>query len=459
MRLLRRLFAPLVGGTDRRVIVLALARMVGALGNSFLIVVLPLYIASGDVDLVGIVGSDLGVGSLAFALTEPVLIGLVLSLFGFVNSLAQPFAGRLSDRVARRKLFILVGIGVLGSASGAYAFVESYWVVLGLRALQGLGIGIAVPATVALVNEYSTGGDRGGSFGVFNTFRLLGFGFGPLLAGAIVQFGPYALPGGGTLSGFDAAFAVAFLGAASSFALVSVFVADADVEGADAPDRTGAAGDEADADAETDDDGLPISVTGEKQLLDPILVLGLATVFLAITIALFATLQAQINARLGQGSFLFSAQFGAVVIANVTFQIPVGRLSDTYGRKPFLVGGFLLLIPSVFAQGVVTSPALMLVARLLQGVSVAAVFAPSLALAGDLAGEGRSGSTLSVLTMGFGIGVAIGPLASGYLVGFGFVWPFAVGAVLAVLGLVLVVTQVEDTVSARMPGGKPAPQD
>lgn len=464
MGLLRRLFAPLVGDTDRRVIVLALARMVGALGNSFLIVVLPLYIASGEVDLAGIVGRDVGAGSLAFALTEPVLIGLVLSLFGFVNSLMQPFAGRVSDRVARRKLFILVGIGVLGSASGAYAFVESYWVVLALRALQGLGIGIAVPATVALVNEYSTGRDRGGSFGVFNTFRLLGFGFGPLVAGAVVEFGPYPLPGGGTLSGFDAAFAVAFLGAASSFALVSVFVADADVEGADAPTGERAGDDDADAgvgdDADdADDGGLPVSVTGEDRLLDPVLVLGLATVFLAVTIALFATLQTQINARLGQGSFLFSAQFGAVVIANVTFQIPVGRLSDTYGRKPFLVGGFILLIPAVFAQGVVTSPALMLLARLLQGVSVAAVFAPSLALAGDLAGEGRSGSTLSVLTMGFGIGVAIGPLASGYLVGFGFVWPFAVGAVLAVLGLLLVVTQVEDTVSRGSPGAKPAPQD
>jgi len=51
------------------------------------------------------------------------------------------------------------------------------------------------------------------------------------------------------------------------------------------------------------------------------------------------------------------------------------------------------------------------------------VFAPSLALAGDLAREGESGTTLSVLTMGFGFGVAVGPLASGWLVGFGFVVP------------------------------------
>jgi len=77
------------------------------------------------------------------------------------------------------------------------------------------------------------------------------------------------------------------------------------------------------------------------------------------------------------------------------------------------------------------------------------VFAPSLALAGDLAREGESGTTLSVLTMGFGFGVAVGPpLASGWLVGFGFVVPFAVGAALAVVALVTVVTQVEETLGA-----------
>jgi MFS family permease len=451
MGLLARALSLVVGETDRRVIVLALARMVGAIGNSFLVVVLPLYIASGEVDLSGFldVRLDVGVllgggvdpGTLALTLTEPLLIGLVLSLFGFVNSLAQPFTGRLSDRTGRRKSLILVGIAVLGSASAAYAFVDSYPAVLFLRALQGLGIGVAIPSTVALVNEYSATGDRGGSFGVFNTFRLIGFGFGPLLAGAVVQFGPYRLPDGGTLSGFDAAFAVAALGAAGSFALVTVFVSQ--------PERI-----EVPA-----SDELAVSVTGDGRLLDPVFTLGIATVCLAITVALFATLQPQVNARLGQGEVLFAAQFGAVVVANVLFQIPIGRLSDRYGRKPFLVGGFVLLVPAVLAQGVVTDPWIMLGARLLHGVSVAMVFAPSLALAGDLAREGESGSTLSILTMGFGLGVAIGPLASGYLVGFGFVWPFAVGAVLAAAGLLLVVSQVEDTVTAGKPVTTPAPQD
>jgi len=46
----------------------------------------------------------------------------------------------------------------------------------------------------------------------------------------------------------------------------------------------------------------------------------------------------------------------------------------------------------------------------------AMVFAPALALAGDLARKGQSGTQLSVLTMAFGLGTALGPLASGYLI-------------------------------------------
>jgi hypothetical protein len=80
-------------------------------------------------------------------------------------------------------------------------------------------------------------------------------------------------------------------------------------------------------------------------------------------------------------------------------------------------------------------------------VAVAAVFAPSLALAGDLATEGASGSTLSLLTMGFGLGVAFGTLFSGILVGFAFFVPFVVATVAGVGALSLVYTQVGETVA------------
>ncbi|MFB6304768.1 MAG: MFS transporter [Haloferacaceae archaeon] len=422
--------------TDRRVLVLAMARMADALGNSFLIIVLPGYISSGEIDLTDLVGSSL----LGVELTVPLLIGIVLSLFGLLNSLGQPFTGRVSDRTGKRKSFILVGLAIFGVASAAYPFVTAYEAVVVVRAFQGIGAAFTIPCTIALVNEYSEAAtERGGNFGVFNTFRLAGFGFGPIVAGVVVDRGPYATPLG-ALSGYDAAFGVAVLGAAVSFVLVTLLIRD--------PERTEAAAAE----------DLAFRVWArEGEGLDPVFVLGVGTFFMAIGIALFATLQETINARLGQGPFLFSVQFAAVVIANVFFQVPFGEASDRFGRRRFIVGGFALLVPALVAQAYVTTPLTMVLARLVQGVAVAMVFAPSLALAGDLAKGGASGSKLSVLTMAFGLGVAVGPTAAGYLVRFGFPVPFLASAGLAVVAFALVYTQVEDTIDASTP--LPTPGD
>jgi MFS family permease len=431
------------------VVALAMARMADALGNSFLIIVLPLYIASGRISLAGVDG-----------FTTELLIGVVLSLFGLLNSSLQPFTGRLSDRVGKRKAFILAGLVVFGVASAAYPFVSSYWSVLAVRALQGVGAALTIPVTIALVNEYATDdAQRGGNFGVFNTFRLIGFGFGPIVAGVLITggfggekvvtyvltdvFGPLA---GARISGFDAAFSIAVLGALVSILLVVLLVDDPATERAEAAA-----------------DDLSVRIRGRDQLLDPVFVVGVGTFFMAVGIAIFATIQEVINAQLGQGPFLFSVQFAAVVIANVVFQVPIGRASDRIGRRPFLVGGFALLVPSLALQayvpelatllpesllGISSAPLLMLVFRLLQGVSVAMVFAPGLALAGDLAGKGQSGTTLSVLTTAFAFGVAIGPLVSGYVIRFGFAAPFLVAAGLALLALVLTYSQVWETLGA-----------
>ncbi|SEW22390.1 MFS transporter [Natrinema salifodinae] len=414
-RLAERLIAPFA--VDRRVLALAGARMADGIGNSFLIIVIPLYVTS-DV-----------VGGTAFGLGESMIIGVILSLFGFLNSSVQPFTGRFSDRLGRRKPFILIGLAGLAMTNLAYVFAETYLSLLAIRGLQGVSVAFIVPSSVALVNELATRGDRGGNMGVYNTFRLVGFGAGPAVAGAVVSRGPYALPGGVTVGGFEAAFYIATIAATTSYLLVTVLVSD--------PESTAA---NAGADL-----SIPIRDRSGPNLLDPIFTLGVASLFMATAIALFATIQPQVNARLEQGATWFGLQFAAFIISQVALQTPIGRACDRYGRRPFIVAGMVLLIPTTLAQGYLLSSALMFVARLFQGVAAAMVFAPSLALAGDLAGEGESGSKLSILTMAFGYGIALGPLSSGALVGYGFEVPFVFGTGLAVLGAILVYTQVEET--------------
>lgn len=412
---------------DRRILVLGIARAADSIGNSFLIIILPIYIRGGQVSLSGLTGVQL----FGITLGIELYIGLALSVYGLISSVGQPFAGRLSDRTERRRFYILTGLFIFGVATGLYPVASDYLSVAGLRALQGVGAALIVPSTVALVNEYSASPDeRGQNFGIFNTLRLVGFGFGPLIAGIIIAGGPYQTPFD-EVSGIVAAFAVALLMVILGIVLVLVFVHDPD------DIERGEAGGGA---------GILDTLRGRENTEEMRVVLALAagTFFLTNSLAVFATLEGPVNQRLQQGSLLFSAQFAAGVLANVIGQYPIGRASDAYGRRPFIVAGFIVAAPAVAAQAFVTSSAAMLVARALQGVSVALVFAPSLALAGDLAG-GRSGSVLSLLTSAFGFGVAIGPLAAGILFTLGgYETPFLVTAASSVVGLIVVYFEVRE---------------
>ena len=423
-------------GVDRQVLALALARMSESVGNSFLIVVLPLFIAS-----------DFITGD-TFGLTEVFITGFILSIFGLINSPLQPFTGRLSDRTGRRKIYVLFGLTLIAVASFAYSLASTYWHLVVLRVLQGVAGAFIIPTTVALVNDLATEGNRGGNMGTYNTFRLVGFGVGPIAAGGVIAAGPYTIPFGATaltITGFDAAFYFAASTATLAFFLVLVLIRDPDIEPSDFDDSTL--------------DGIAVFDRTDRHVLDPVFALGVISFFMAVGIAVFATLGDIVNTELGQGPEMFGLQFAAFVLAQIFLQAPIGRATDFYGRKAFIVCGTILLVPTTLVQGfipdvtllrgIVSDPWLMFTARFLQGVAGAMVFAPALALAGDLAPKDRSGSTLSVLTMAFGFGVAVGPLLSGFLVAWGFVVPFAFAALLAAIGVVLALTQIDEVITPR----------
>jgi MFS family permease len=404
----------LLFGVDRRVLALAVARMADAVGNSFLIIVLPLYVAST------------AVGGHGFGLSSSMITGVVLAVFGIASSVVQPLAGRLSDRMGRRRVFVLGGLVVLGAINLAFVVATAYWHLFVLRILQGLAAAFTITASLAIVNEVSDPARRGGNMGVYNSFRLIGFGAGPLLASVLLEMGPFSLPGGGQITGFEATFGVAAGTAFLGTGLVGLLVKDPEGT-APAPRR------------------LALRIwdrTGRG--LDTIFALGLATLVMATCMALLSAIEPEVNARLGQGPFLFAVEFVALIAALAAFQPLVGRASDRTGRKQFILIGLLALIPTTLLQGLVVAPWQMIGARVLQGLAGALVFAPALALAGDHTARGQSGAQLAVLTVAFGLGIASGQLVAGFFVGIGFAVPFVIGSGLAAGGAVLVLTQVEE---------------
>ena len=401
-------------GMDRRVLALAFARMADALGNSFLIIVLPLYVASGQV------AGD------TFGLPSSMIAGLVLALFGIASSLTQPFAGRFSDRLGQRKSFVLVGLLVFSVINFAFVWADSYLILFGLRLGQGMAAALTITASIALVNEVSHGGTRGRNMGVYNAFRLVGFGSGPLAASLLVEGGPYTLPWRAEpMTGFEASFYVAAGGALVSALLVYGLVSDPE-------------------DTQPTRERLALSIWHPERRwhLDPIVALGVVTLVMAACFSMLSAIEPEVNARLDQTPVWFAIEFIALIAALAIVQPLIGRASDQYGRRPFILIGLIGLIPTTLGQGLVDTPTQMILVRAAQGVAGACVFAPALALAGDLTTEGQSGAQLSVLTISFGLGIACGQLLAGSLLPLGFVVPFAIGASLAAVGLGIVLTQV-----------------
>lgn len=389
-------------GTPPEVVALSFARMADALGNSLLIIVLPLYIAQQPSPL--------------FNLPTEFLVGLVISLYGFLFAIGQPFAGALSDRTGRRKIFIEVGLALMAVATLGFIFAERYvWIIL-LRGLQGIGVALIVPAALALITGVTATRNRGNAMGVYSTFRMVGFATGPLLAGLLQVH-----------VGFNATFIVGAAFVAAAYALVHRTVNEVPaVPSGDTDSRVFSA--------------LPST---------SVLVLMLASIVLASSLSMISALENEFNARLAQTAIGFGIAFSALTFSRLLVQIPIGRLSDRVGRKGLIIAGLIALAPLTVLFGYVTTTLQLIGLRLVQGVATASVAAPTFALAGDLATEGNEGQEMSYVAMGFGLGLGVGPLVAGSLAGFiGFAAPFFVVGVAALMAAWAIWYYAEESIAA-----------
>jgi len=131
-------------------------------------------------------------------LTDPE-IALTATLYGIVAFTSGILSGRLSDRLGKRKVFVLIGL-VSGSITFFGLIVPLKIGFVFFRALSGIGLGMYAPALVALVS------DRGDKIGSFSSYGAFGWTIGTLISGII---GLFWVPGifiFGALSFMSAAF-------------------------------------------------------------------------------------------------------------------------------------------------------------------------------------------------------------------------------------------------------------
>ncbi|MBP2388734.1 DHA2 family efflux MFS transporter permease subunit [Paeniglutamicibacter kerguelensis] len=111
----------------------------------------------------------------------------VNSLYSVVLAALLMTAGRLGDRVGRRRLLAIgVAIFVVGSLCAALATDAT--TLIAARALQGVGGAAVLPATLSSVNSLFRGKERAAAFGVWGAVMSGAAALGPLLGGAFTTY-------------------------------------------------------------------------------------------------------------------------------------------------------------------------------------------------------------------------------------------------------------------------------
>lgn len=392
----------LVKGVNQTVLAISFARFTDALGNSLIYVLLPIYIAS--------------MPSPRVSWSEPVLVSVVIALYGLVNTILQPFIGVITDRLPYRKPIITVGLFLMAAGTLAFVFSNQYSNLLLIRALQGVGVALTVPASLTLINASTEKETRGRAMGFYSTLRLVGFAIGPLVGGVIL-----------TRLGFDTAFyvgaGVIFLGTI----LVQLLVHEEPVSELDPPPAKA--------------NFLDARVWDRNMIS-----LAAALFMMASSYSMMGALENEFNARLQQTALGFGIAFSALTVTRMIVQTPVGYLSDKIGRKPLIIIGMISMAPTTILLGYVNTTLQLTGARALQGITSAAIASPALALAGDLTTKDVEGRQMSIVTMGFFLGITIGPLIAGFLTRHSFALPFYIGAVMLIIGAFIVHRYVPDSI-------------
>jgi MFS family permease len=281
-------------GISRNVVTLGWVSFLTDVASEMLYPILPLF-------LVGTLGAS------------PALLGLIDGIADGISSGLRWVTGALSDRVRRRKPFVVAGYtlsAVSKPVMGLSSVAVGWPLFLVGRCADRLGKSIRTSARDALIADSTHPRDRGAAFGFHRMLDTLGAVVGPLIALALITARP-RMP-------LAILFGVAFIPGLLSAGLALVSITDI---------------------PHTPGPGTPPSIL--QRFPRPFVTLIAAN-------ALFAlgnSSDAFLILRSKELGLTLAGVIGVYALYNTVFALgamPLGRLSDRIGRKPMIIAGWCL---------------------------------------------------------------------------------------------------------------------
>lgn len=160
--------------------------------------------------------------------------------------------------------------------------------------------------------------------------------------------------------------------------------------------------------------------------------------FAALNQTIVGTALPRIIAELG-GMEYYSWVFTIYMLTSSITTILVGKLSDMYGRKPFILIGIAIFIAGSFLSGTSGTIIQLIVYRGIQGFGAGMIMSTAFASIGDLFAPRERGRWQGLMSASFGLASVFGPTLGGYIVDhFQWHWVFWVFLPVGLIAMALI---------------------
>ncbi|MBU0761543.1 MAG: MFS transporter [Candidatus Altiarchaeota archaeon] len=277
-----------LSGITWNVLLLGFVSLFTDLSSQMVFPLIPLYLTS-----------VLGAGAYA--------VGLIEGAAETTASFLKVLSGYWSDKVKKRKPFVFLGYFLSTISKPLFAFVATWYFVLGVRVLERIGKGVRNAPRDAIVAESTDPKHRGVAYGFHRAMDGLGS-----VGGALAAY--FLLP----ILGYEKIFLYAFIPGALGLVFILMVKEGKQQE------------------AEKKQKKLRVSLAGLPKELKFFLVVSFVFTLGQFGYA-FLLLKAKVVGYSDSSAILFYTLFYTLYTLS---SIPFGMLSDKIGRKPVLTLGY-----------------------------------------------------------------------------------------------------------------------
>ena len=331
----------------------------------------------------------------------PAVIGVVVGMSTVTGIFFKAPAGTLSDIYGRRAALLVAAL-VFGLMPFAYFFVYDYRLLIAIRFFHGFATAIYGPVAMAVIMDIA--GERKGELvGTYSSASTLGGLLAAPIGGGLLEFLGGVEPTAGT-------FRIIYLivGVVGSISLLLVLLLWRRLPSRSTPEPQGVV----EVMRRFRED--VVAVLTDSQVL---LTSGMEGVQNLTVGALEAFLPVYVTVTAGLSAFHAGVLWGIQLVVLVLARPLMGRVSDTYGRKPMITLGMITCMVVFLFFPLTTDFLLLCFLTMVFGLGESMVTSSTAAMVADLTRSRGHGTSMGVFGSLWDVGHASGPIVTGVLLG------------------------------------------